>query len=278
MWCFRKFPVQGVIAIYDEAEGGGEIDDFDAPRNAPAKSPEQHLDKVYWHSHFDLLEVLVSREVAVNHASIAIGTGVGGTNQTFNWNATAVHNLLIDLTPYGLTREPFALAAIDNNIIWPGMPVQIDLAGSGRGRYGTIYTTTTGVYLYENSSRSGTVMPAATLTYDVIVFKDPRGDENDQLKSFDPDTGEYQMGRGRFSSLRSYLQVAPGGSPLGFSLGRTIDLKNGSPRAVRPDGTVFDPIPSTIRVTVSPGTGAYGPFIAYDGTFTGEGAVQVQTP
>jgi hypothetical protein len=85
----------------------------------------------------------------------------------------------------------------------------------------------------------------------------------------------------RFDSSRRYLQVVPGGSPLGLSLGRTIDLNNGAPRAVRPDGTTFDPVPATLTTRIQGNyqpAPAYGASLAYGGSYAGPETVQVQAP
>lgn len=278
-WARREFPAAGIIAMFDEPNQIGDVLDLDAPRNAPAKNPTAHLDKIYFHSALDLLEVATAATVTINHPSVAAGTGPSGdseTNTVFQWGGVTNDYLLLNIASLGLSAAPFVLVATGDNIIWPGMPVQA-LSG-GRSRWVTVYATTTQVRLFETASRTGVSIPAISLPYTVLVFRDPPGDLTEDLKSFDPDTGDYQMGFGRFSSLRHYLQVAPGGSPFWLADGRTIDLKNGAPRALRGDGTFFDPVPSGARSRITPGTGTYGSSMAYDGSFTGSPGVLVQAP
>lgn len=277
-WARREFPAQGVVAIFDEPNQTGEVWGFNAPRNAPAKFPEQHLDKVYYHSNLDLLEVAASASVTINHPQVGAASGSSSTtgqDLIFGWGGAEADHLLLDISGLVLTREPWVLVAAGDNILWPGAPVQT--ASGGRARYVTAYSTLTQVRVFETASRTSNPLPAAAITYSVLVFTDPPAAITNKLKSFDPVTGEYQMGFGRFSSLFRYLQVAPGGSPLGLSTGRNIDLDKGAPRFARPDGTTYDPVPP-LRVTITGGTGAYGPAINYGGTFAGSEAVQVQAP
>lgn len=275
-WARRRFPAEGIVAIFDEPNQTGDVHDIDAARNAPAKTPADHLDKIYFHSALDYLEVLASATVTINHAAVSAGAGVSGSagqDTVFQWGGVTADHLLLDLTAHGLAEEPFVVVATADQIIWPGMPVQTE--SGGRARYATAYSTTTAVRLWETASRTSNALSAASIEYTVLAFRKPSGDLNDILQAFDPDTGEFQMGRGRFSSLRRYLQIAPGGSPLGLTIGRTIDLNNGAMRAVEPDGTAYDPVPA-VGVRVLPGTGAYGSSIAYGGSFTNTGGIEVQ--
>lgn len=276
---FRAFPSTGAVAIFDEPNTTGDVHDIDAARNAPAKTPASHLDKIYFHSALDLLEVAAAAVVTLNHAAVSAGSGVSSTTEgsaVFSWAGAVATHTLLDLTSLGLSKEPFILVAAGGNVLWPGLPVQTE--SGGRARYCTAYSTTTAVTLWESASRTASTLSAISIDYTVLVFRDPPGDVNDLLMAFDADTGDFQMGLGRFSSLRRYLQIAPGGSPVGLSLGRTIDLSNGAPRGVRPDGTTFDPVPVGATARVSPGTGAYGGSLAYGGSYTGGGAIQVQAP
>lgn len=276
---FRAFPDAGIVAMFDEPNQTGDVHDIDAPRNAPAKTPEDHLDKIYFHSSLNLLEVAMEATVTINHASVAAGGSVSGSasqSVAFAWAGAVADNLLLDISSLGLSDAPLVMVSTGDNMVWPGMPVQTD--SGGRARYITAYSTATAVRLWESASKTGAVLAAASIDYKVIVFRPPAGDLNDLLMGFDPVTGEFQAGRGRFSTTKRYLQVAPGGSPVGIPLGRTIDLDDGAPRAVRPDGTAYDPVPATATVTITPGTGAVSASLDYSGTFAGSDTLEVQAP
>jgi hypothetical protein len=96
------------------------------------------------------------------------------------------------------------------------------------------------------------------------------------------------MGLGKFHSDAPYLQVVPGGSPFGLFNDRSIDLHNGAPKAWRPDGTTFAPVPANLKSWLpfnpygggaSPGGEPFGASMAYNGSYAGPAsALQVQAP
>ena len=167
----------------------------------------------------------------------------------------------------------------------PGYPVQVPGTTNGSVRYVSVYVTTTKVFLREFRSRGAAGSPAITLDYRVVVFGKQPTPSGNKLMDFVASTGILKMAKGRFDSSKRYLQVVPGGSPLGFTVGRTMDAKNGSPRFVAPDGTVFDPVPSTVKMGIVAAGGSfasdtvtYGAPMNYTGSFVGGAAVQVQAP
>ena len=278
---FMTDPETGRCALFDENGSSGDFDDPNSARNAPLNSPASHLDKVYFHSDFDYLDVSHGPTVVtVNHSAVSVGSPPAGQPFRFGFTTAAADRLLLT---HSLGYAPLALVIYDDNVCWPGMPVQSD--GGGGARFVTAYSTSTEIRLYEFASVGSSDLAATSLDYTVIVFKDPPAPSGDVLMDFDPSTGVVKMGLGKFESSRRYLQVVDGGSPFGLSLGRTIDLNNGAPRAVRPDGTTFNPVPSSLQLGLSRFglTGAnwgyvYGSSMAYGGSFTGSGAIQVQAP
>lgn len=267
----------GRCALYDENGTTGNPDDPNASRNAPLNSPVTHLDKVYFHSDFDYLEVSHSATATVSHASVTATTPPAGQAAGFGWNSAQADHLLLT---HSLGYVPFALVARGDNILWPGTPVQTD--ANGGARYVTAYCTSTGVYLYEWASIGSSTLAATSLSYQVLVFRAPPAASGDILVDRDAATDVVEMGFGKFQSDRRYLQVVSGGTPLGFSLGRTIDLNNGAPRFVRPDGTTHDPVPAALKLGLTGLTffsgGIYGAAMTYNGSFTGAGAIEVQAP
>ncbi len=275
MVCLRAFPDEGIVALYEEPSTSGAIDDIDAARNAPAKDPDSYFDMVYFHSTFDYMEVHAAGSVSISHSTIAAVSAPPGVNPSsvYDW-ASAVDDKLV--YTHSLGYLPFAIVATTDMIIAPSTKVQSDTGG--RTRYVTPYVTTTELRLWESASKTASTLGSTSITYQYIVFKEPAGDENDILWEFDPDTGIWQMGRGRFRTNRRYLQTAPGGSPLVLNVGRNVDLKNGAPRFILADGTIYAPIGAGTTWILANAASTPATSLAYSGTFTNDDGIEVQAP
>lgn len=280
---FMTDPATGRIALFEEAPGGGDFDDPNSMRNRPLNDPVAWFDLLYFHSDFNYMEVSSGPlSVTVNHPSVSTFSPPAGATIAFGWGSGVADHAL---AAHGLGYAPLALVALGNNILWPGMPVQVQ--GDGGQRFATIYSDATHVRLHEFSSVGVSALAAASLNYTVLIFRNPPPPSGDILFDFDPATGAVQMGLGKFNSLRRYLQVVAGGTPFGIAYGgRTIDVANGAPRAFRPDGSFFEPVPSALQIGLSRidlrGTNygtVYGGSMAYNGSFAGPpGSIQVQAP
>lgn len=275
-------PATGRFAIYDEAPGGGDPSDPNSLCNRPLNNPASWLDLIYFHTDLDYMEVINGpTTVTVNHAAVSPAASPPAT-ATINFGlGNGVADTL--LLTHNLGYIPQAMVIVNGNVVWPGMPVQVD--GSGGSRFVSFYVTTTQVRLYEYSSTGNSTLAATSLDYTVIVFKQPPVPSGNILFDFDTVTGVVQMGKGKFNSLRRYLQVVPGGSPFGVSLGRTIDLSNGAIRAWRPDGNYYEPVPVGLVAYIprprAPGGfygSSYGNDMSYNGSYGNPGAIQVQVP
>lgn len=279
MTAYREFPSAGVVALFDEAPGGGDPKDFTSLRNRPARFPESWLANVYLHNQLDNMEVLLDQTVVINHGAFASASGEfdAGTGATdrYDTDATLVD---FDLVDHDLGYEPIALVALDDDILTPGYPVQLAGVVNGSGRYCCPFVTATKVRLREYRTRAVSGLPAVSRSYRVLVIRQARAPAGDMLREFDPTTGALSLGRDTFNSGRRYLQVVPGGSPFGLSYGRTMDAKRGAPRFVAPDGTIFDPIPITATIKFTNGAQPNSDPFSYNGTFAGDGAIQVQAP
>ena len=289
---FKMFASHGIVALYDEAPGGGDPEDINSLRNRPALNPAAWLDHVYFHSALDNMEVASETVVSINHASaggattggVSGSSGVGGGSSqnaaNLKYKATSAEHVLVT---HGLGYVPDVMVLMDGDLV-TGAPVQTQ--PDGRGRYCTVYADTNVVGLREWTSVSNLALPAITLDYRVIVMRRQPAASGNKIAEFNPDTGELSLARNRFRSKRRYLQVVPGGSPFGIPYGKTLELRNGAPRFVNPDGTYLEPVPASLqarwRCTYSNGssvyTGAYGASMAYNGTFDGPEQILVQAP
>lgn len=283
---FRAFPDEGLVAIFDEATGGGDILDINSQRNRPALNPAAWLDHVYFHSTLDNMEVFSDTTVVIAHSAIAAATSsMDGSVSAQQLYDLAGAQTDWDVGTHSLGYEPLVLVAVGTNMLSPGYPVQVPASTNGSVRYITPYVTTSKVFLHEFQSRGATTLSATSISYRILVFKRIPTASGDQLANFNHLTGVLRLGLDRFDSSRRYLQVVPGGTPFGLVGGRTIDLKNGAYRIARSDGTTYNPIPSTVKQGIyatggefSTDTLTYGVSMDYTGTFTPSTIIQVQAP
>ena len=272
---FMTDPATGRCALFDEPVTTGDPTDPNSARNAPLNNPATNLADVYFHSDLDYMEISnYDAAKTISHALVTAAAAPGGITSTanFGWGTAIADHLLLT---HGLGYIPHALVARGANLIYPGMPVQTD--GLGGARYATIYCTTTEIRLYEFASTGAVDLAATNLNYEIMVFKQPPAASGSILLDYDPTSKDVTMGLGKFDSSRRYLQVVPGGSPLGLSYGRQIDLDNGGIRFGYPDGSTSDPVPA-ISTKLIGGIGGFGTAMGYGGSFAAATAIQVQAP
>lgn len=266
-------PISGTVALFDEAPGGGDATDPHSQRNRPLLDPATWLANVYLHSDLDNIEVLSETTVTVNHTAGTTGSGSSsGGGDVVVWNRNAADWLLVT---HGLGYIPIVLVSQGGKTLWPGMPVQTNNIGGGR--YAVPYVSTTEVRLSEWLSSAGSPLAAISINYKITIIRQPRAASGNRLFDFDPTSGVLKLGFDKFSSDRRYLQVVPGGSPLGVFAGRTADLNNGAPRFRLADGTSYDTVPATMKARIDAHS-SFGPAMAYNGTFAGSPIFQVQAP
>lgn len=245
MAVLRGFPLQGVVACFDEPNQSGDWQDIDSPRNAPAKNPGAYLSTVYWHSEFFQYELAMPiQTVEVNHPALSGRQIYWGYNLVYDGSyndaangylvpgrvATASHTLV----NHGLGYVPLAFVAYGGRMLMPGVAVQT--ASGGRSRFVSPYITDSVVALREvyNSSSSG--LGAVSRAYQVMVFNAPASDV--ELPLFSGDGDETIIGRGKVSTDRTYArEVGDGATPFDIDQGRTLDLDNGRAR-IGTGGTV----------------------------------------
>lgn len=274
----------GRCALFDEAPGGGDFDDPNSLRNRPLNDPLNWLANIYFHSDFNYLEVAFGpTNVTVNHSAVATIPKPAEQLVDFGWNNSVTDRLLFT---HSLGYQPIVLVVVGQNVVWPGMPVQVGTGATGGMRFASVYVTDTEVRMKEFASTGSIALPAISLTYTLLVFARPPVSTGNVLFDFDPVTGIVEMGRRKFKSNLRYLQVVGGGSPFGIAYGgKTIDLKNGAPRAFRADGTYFEPVPATLamgnpRTNLTGGNYGWiwGNSMSYNGSYSGPGNIQVQAP
>jgi hypothetical protein len=290
---FRALEALGVVALFTEAAGGGDVFDPAADRNAPMASPENYLGNIKLSSALDNMEVVSDTTVTVSHGAVGGagsvdisggGGGVAGGGGTgsfgiVNYGAGATDTTLVT---HSLGYEPDVLVVVGSQVLIPGMPVQFPAQPTGR--FVSVYVTSSIVGLHEWSVVSGSGLSSVSKDYRVIVLRQPRDASGHKLIDFDASTGVLKLGYDRFSSDRRYLQVVSGGSPFRIAYGKTLDIKNGAPRFIQPDGTTFDPVPSSqvghwvVGYAGGTYTGSNGSAMNYTGSASAPSSIMVQAP
>lgn len=277
-YVFMYDTVTGHVGLYAEPEAWGAYDDPNSGWNRPLRYPTQYLPYVLFHTALDQMEVHAYQPgLVINHASVAgisnDAFGNSGQDKAATFGVSRNDRLLL---AHNLGYVPNFLAAVNQIILTPGFPVQA-LTG-GRTRYVTVYATETEIRLNEVSSVNDENMPAVSVSYQLLVFKNPPAPSGGIKLEFVPSSGLVTMGFGRFRSDRAYLQVMPVGVGTPFALpnGPTVDLKNGAPVVIKASGENVKPMPNLRFQTVT--NRPFGEIVQYDGVFSPPPTIPVQAP
>lgn len=237
----RGFP-NGVIACYTEPNSVGDIQDFDAPRNAPAKYPGQYLAHIDWH--IDFFQYELAFPVAgtwVTHPTIAGSEKFWGpSDQYWMGNPTYVsaigyrvpgQTVITDhiLVNHNLGYAPLAFVAWDNAMIMPGVTVQIE--SDGRSRFISLFVTGSVLGIREVATSSLSALPAVSRYYQSLIFKTTEAQAGRAL--FGREGANVVLGRGKVDTSKSYLRRVGGAeTPFDLDRGPTIDVSHGRTRVV----------------------------------------------
>lgn len=235
MAVLRAFDGPGVVAVFEDS-GVGAWNDFDAPRNAPAKDPANHLSDVLFHSEFDYFALAVPRQlVSVTHAALATATTTTtGTYPNVAFKG-AYRTADILLVSHGLGVVPRYMISYLGARLPAGRRIQTASLG---GRIVQHYATSTGIYLREFAFAGTADLPAMAADYDVRVFDVPAADPDAPLIKFDGSA--LSLGKGKVSSAKTYLRrTLPAESGFDFNLGLTGAVRNGGARIVS-GGNIID--------------------------------------
>lgn len=240
MAVLRGFPLQGVVACFDEPNQTGDWRDIDAPRNAPAKDPGAYLSSVYWHSEFFQYELAMpTQTVDVNHPALAGRTISWGFSPVFDASGGYVTSgmgfrvpgsvVVQDhvLVQHDLGYPPLAFVAYEGRMLMSGVAVQV--ASGGRNRFVAPYVTSSVVGIREVRNSSESTLVAVTKSYQVMVFRTPAVSAG--LPLFSGDGDEVIFGRGKVNTANTYARkVGAGATPFSMDQDRTVDLNNGRSR------------------------------------------------
>jgi len=239
----RGFSGANVVACFEEADGGGSLHDIDAPRNAPAKSPAEHLDKIIWHQRCFQYELAAGPvDVPVTHTALAtkntyyvVSTG-GGSIGPFPPTDSSIGFLVqgdqrtsdILLFSHGLGYVPKFMVSIDGRRVPDGFIVQQDSRGGHRRI--SVFATAGGIYLRESAVSTDIDLATVARTYRVMVFA--TRPPSPSLPMWSGQDDDMQLARGIIDTKRHYLRrTGAGETPFALNLGPTIDIRNGGARS-----------------------------------------------
>lgn len=226
-------PGTGKMAIWEKPASGD--------RMAPFDDPIANFGLIRFHSDFQYLSnSLRVNGISVSHASVAGVTGTGyATPSNGNYATGPVANGQVVVTDkllytHGLGYVPQFMVLYNGAIVYGGTCVQ-QSADKQKVRFVSAYATTTEIRLQDIGISSSDALPATSVSYDVLIFRDPAPIPGAPLYWNTPD--EITLGYGRITSEQRPLRRAVGAEDFFYvPLGRTADIRGGAYRTISPAG------------------------------------------
>lgn len=228
-------------AIYEEASGGGDPVDPTSPMNRPVIDPFNWIPNLYFHSDLDYYEIAAKNlNCVISHAAVAGRvTQAGGTGEVSAVVSLAGQFVRTSHTmvTHNLGYPPRFFCIYNGQLIPHGMPVQN--AGGGLVRFVTAYATNTEIRLGELAVSTASALPAANITYQVIVFRTPGTDPSSKMLDIYP--GAADFGQGKFRASEPHLRAdGLGDVQWPIATARTAGVRNGGLRTYYPTGGFVD--------------------------------------
>lgn len=224
-------------AIYQEAPGGGDPMDPASLRNRPVVDPSNWLANIRFHSDFDYYGVAAyTLATTLFHAAVpgAVRQGSNSVTASFIGQSGVTDQVLLQ-HDLGYVPEFYGIQA--GRLIPNGIPVQYP--GPGRMRWASIYATASQIRVQTFGFSSDAELPAASITYGAIVFRDHAPVNGEDMLRLAP--GDVVFGQGKFRMSDPHLRVVEGsGSQFAIATSRTAGVANGGLRAWLPNGTSLD--------------------------------------
>lgn len=240
----RGFPDQNKIAVFNEPNSSGSIEDYNSSRNTPIRNPAASIANVFFHTDFFQYELAFPiQSVNVPHPGLAGRSYFWGPTDQYWINSpiytsaisyqvpgqTAVTETL--LVTHNLGYVPLVFVAWNGRMLMPGVAVQID--GEGLTRFVSSFVTTTGVYLREVYTSTEGVLNANNQSYQVLIFRTSQATAGLPLMGINSSNGQFILGRGKINTINSYLRrTGAGDTPFAIDYGPTIDINRGRARIV----------------------------------------------
>lgn len=225
------------VAIFEEAPGGGEADDINAPRHRPALDPVGWINNVYFHSDLGYYAVAAHGTTGIVHSAVAGRTVTVGADaylsQLYYGRSQVFDHLLLQ---HNLGYVPKFFVAYDGKMIPHGMPVQ---ESGGGVRLVSAYATASQIRLREFATSSASDLPSASRNYQVLAFRNNVVVPGLPMLEIEP--GQVIFGQGKFIAGQPHLRATgPGDTVFAQAKGPTAGVRNGAFRAWPPNGAPVD--------------------------------------
>ena len=226
-------PGAGKMVIWEKPGAGDPM--------APFDDPVEHFDLIRFCSDFQYFSsALRVNGISVAHSSVAGVTGSGysapgasggSSGPIANGQVVTTNKLLYT---HSLGYVPQFIVLYNGAIVAGGTVVQMT-ADKRKARKLSAYATTTEIRLRDIGISSTDALPAASISYDLIIFRDPAKVPGAPL--FQASPAAVTLGYGRLTSEQRPLRRAVGAEPS-FYLPRTriADIRNGAYRTITPSG------------------------------------------
>lgn len=238
----RGFPEQNKIAVFDEPNTSGSIEDYNSSRNTPVRSPAAFISSVYFHTDFFQYELAMPiQSVNVGHPALAGRTSYWGpANQYWINSATftsaipyavpgqnAARDVL--LVVHNLGYVPLAFVSWNGRMLMPGVAVQVE--SEGRSRFVCAFINTVGVYIREVYNSTDAAISATNQSYQVLIFRTSAASAGLPLMGINSSNNQFILGRGKINTINSYLRrTGAGDTPFSIDYGPTVDINSGRTR------------------------------------------------
>lgn len=210
-------------------------------RMAPFDDPIANFGLIRFCSDFQYFSsALRVNGISVAHAAVA---GVTGTGYAAPGSSSSTTGPIADgqvvtssklLYTHGLGYVPYFIVLYQDTIVVGGTVVQMT-SDRKRARKVSAYATATEIRLRDIGISSADSLPAASVSYDLIIFRDPAQIPGAPLFRARP--AGVTMGYGRITSEQQPLRRVVGAEPYFYlPRSRAADIRNGAYRTISPSG------------------------------------------
>lgn len=198
---------------------------------APFDNPDAHIDLVWFNSAWDYYKVAHHGSHSLTHSLVAGKTTTVGSVVMLG-QSIAQDQVLYT---HNLGYVPRYMIAIGGKLIQNMHPVQV--VGTDQVRSVSFYATTTELRCINIGTSSGSNLPAATITYDVLLFRPPMDGYDVDEAMFSGTRGVLAKGIIKGTDVMLRRSDGADASPFDISLSPALDIDRGSVKWFHSDGS-----------------------------------------